>query len=161
MARIVGVDLPREKRVEAGLQYIHGIGPSRAREVLGSAGIDPRHPRSRPERAGRRPSNQHHSRTLQGGRRFAPRSRRKREAAHGHQLLSRATAQTWIARARTTHANQRPDTERPPSRGRQEEIGRQHFLPHPGHSAVRTGMRRSYTWQLINAKARAENAAPF
>ncbi len=41
MARIVGVDLPREKRIEAGLQYIYGIGPARAKEVLAEAGINP------------------------------------------------------------------------------------------------------------------------
>ncbi len=41
MARVVGVDLPRTKRVEAGLQAIHGIGPTRAKEVLAQAGIDP------------------------------------------------------------------------------------------------------------------------
>ena len=41
MARVVGVDLPREKRVEAGLQYIFGVGLTRSREVLGKTGIDP------------------------------------------------------------------------------------------------------------------------
>jgi small subunit ribosomal protein S13 len=41
MARIIGVDLPREKRVEAGLQYIYGIGPARARQVLEQTGISP------------------------------------------------------------------------------------------------------------------------
>lgn len=41
MARIIGVDLPREKRIEAGLQYIYGIGPARARQVLAATGIDP------------------------------------------------------------------------------------------------------------------------
>jgi small subunit ribosomal protein S13 len=41
MARIVGIDLPREKRVEAGLQYIYGVGPSRALKVLNETGISP------------------------------------------------------------------------------------------------------------------------
>ncbi len=41
MARIVGVDLPRNKRVEVGLTYIYGIGPTRAKEVLAKTGIDP------------------------------------------------------------------------------------------------------------------------
>lgn len=41
MARIAGVDLPREKRVEVGLTYIYGIGPSRAREILGATGVNP------------------------------------------------------------------------------------------------------------------------
>ena len=39
MARVVGVDLPREKRVEIGLQTIFGIGLTRAREILGKAGV--------------------------------------------------------------------------------------------------------------------------
>lgn len=41
MARVVGVDLPRDKRVEAGLQYIYGVGPARALEVLKEAGVNP------------------------------------------------------------------------------------------------------------------------
>ncbi len=34
MARIEGVDLPRDKRVEIGLRYIYGVGPTRANEIL-------------------------------------------------------------------------------------------------------------------------------
>lgn len=41
MARIAGVDLPREKRVEAALPYIYGIGPTRSREILKATGVDP------------------------------------------------------------------------------------------------------------------------
>ncbi len=41
MARIEGVDLPRNKRVETGLTYIYGIGPSRAREILSAAKVNP------------------------------------------------------------------------------------------------------------------------
>ena len=41
MARIAGVDLPREKRVEIGLTYIYGIGLSRSQEILKKAGINP------------------------------------------------------------------------------------------------------------------------
>lgn len=41
MARIEGVDLPRNKRVEAGLTYIYGIGPSRAREILSATKVNP------------------------------------------------------------------------------------------------------------------------
>ena len=40
MARILGVDIPREKRIEAALPYIHGIGWTRARAVLDEAKID-------------------------------------------------------------------------------------------------------------------------
>ena len=41
MARIAGVDLPREKRVEAGLTYIFGIGPAVSKEILAETGVDP------------------------------------------------------------------------------------------------------------------------
>ncbi|MDI9514871.1 MAG: 30S ribosomal protein S13 [Clostridiaceae bacterium] len=41
MARIAGVDLPREKRVEIGLTYIFGIGRSRSLEILGKTGVNP------------------------------------------------------------------------------------------------------------------------
>lgn len=41
MARIAGVDLPREKRIEIGLTYIYGIGRSTANEILAKAGVDP------------------------------------------------------------------------------------------------------------------------
>ena len=41
MARIAGVDLPREKRVEVGLTYIYGIGPSTAKQILAGTGINP------------------------------------------------------------------------------------------------------------------------
>ena len=41
MARIAGVDLPRQKRVEIALTYIYGIGVSRSQSILAKAGIDP------------------------------------------------------------------------------------------------------------------------
>ncbi len=41
MARIAGVDLPREKRVEVGLTYIYGIGPSTAKKILAETKINP------------------------------------------------------------------------------------------------------------------------
>ncbi len=42
MARIVGVDLPRQKRVEIGLRSIFGIGPTRAKALMEKMGMDPR-----------------------------------------------------------------------------------------------------------------------
>ena len=41
MARIAGVDLPREKRIEVGLTYIFGVGRSTARKILTETGVDP------------------------------------------------------------------------------------------------------------------------
>ena len=40
MARIAGVDLPKSKRMEIALTYIYGIGKTKAKEILGEAGID-------------------------------------------------------------------------------------------------------------------------
>ena len=40
MARIAGVNIPTNKRVEIALQYIHGIGPQRAREIVDRVGIE-------------------------------------------------------------------------------------------------------------------------
>ncbi len=41
MARIAGVDLPRQKRVEIALRYLYGIGPYRARELVAKAQVNP------------------------------------------------------------------------------------------------------------------------
>ena len=41
MARISGVDLPREKRVEIAIQYIYGIGPAIADEIIKNTGVNP------------------------------------------------------------------------------------------------------------------------
>ena len=41
MARIAGVDLPREKRIEIGLTYIYGIGRTSANRILKEANVDP------------------------------------------------------------------------------------------------------------------------
>lgn len=41
MPRIVGVDIPKEKRIDISLRYIYGIGPTTAREVLEKVNIDP------------------------------------------------------------------------------------------------------------------------
>jgi small subunit ribosomal protein S13 len=41
MARIAGIDLPREKRIEIGLTYIYGIGRKTASDILKATGVDP------------------------------------------------------------------------------------------------------------------------
>lgn len=41
MARIAGVDLPRDKRIEIGLTYIYGIGLTRSKEILAKTGVNP------------------------------------------------------------------------------------------------------------------------
>lgn len=41
MARIAGIDIPREKRIEISLRYIYGIGPSNSRDVLAAVNVSP------------------------------------------------------------------------------------------------------------------------
>ena len=41
MARLVGVDLPRNKRIEIALTYIYGIGLTTAKEIIAATGVDP------------------------------------------------------------------------------------------------------------------------
>jgi small subunit ribosomal protein S13 len=41
MARIAGVDIPKDKKVEISLQYVYGIGPASSRQILSSGGINP------------------------------------------------------------------------------------------------------------------------
>ena len=41
MARIAGIDLPKDKRIEIGLTYIYGIGRKSAKDILAQAGVDP------------------------------------------------------------------------------------------------------------------------
>lgn len=41
MARIVGVDLPNNKKVEIGLTYLYGIGPSNVKKIIANAAVDP------------------------------------------------------------------------------------------------------------------------
>src|SRR6478752_5273261 len=41
MARLVGVDLPRDKRIEVALTYIYGIGRTRSQQLLAATGVDP------------------------------------------------------------------------------------------------------------------------
>ena len=41
MARILGIDLPKEKRIDAALPYLYGIGWTRSRQILSNANVDP------------------------------------------------------------------------------------------------------------------------
>lgn len=41
MARIAGINLPNDKRIEAALPYLYGVGPSNAKQVLAAANVDP------------------------------------------------------------------------------------------------------------------------
>ena len=41
MARIAGVDIPRDKKISVSLQYIYGLGPSNSRQILAASNVDP------------------------------------------------------------------------------------------------------------------------
>jgi len=41
LARIAGIDIPRDKRIEIGLRYIYGIGPAKSRQILAQAQVNP------------------------------------------------------------------------------------------------------------------------
>ena len=64
MARIAGVNIPREKRVEIGLTYIFGIGRSTSNKVLERARYQPGHEGARPDRGRGRPAAQPHRQNL-------------------------------------------------------------------------------------------------
>ena len=78
MARIAGVELPKEKRVEIGLTYIYGIGLKRSQKILAEAGINPdtrgtRHKKGLPVRGQRTKTN---ARTRKGPRKLVVRTKK-------------------------------------------------------------------------------------
>jgi len=87
MARIAGVDLPRDKQVHVGLTYIYGIGRALAARILTKAGVSP----STRVKDLREDENQ---------------------TARRHRVLSGAPAPPWAAGARATNQNERTDTKR-------------------------------------------------
>ena len=85
MARIIGVEVPPNKRIDIALRYIYGIGPVNALEILERANIDRSHPREGSDRAAAFPDRPRDS----GGQvchrgRPAPRTRHEPETAAGH-----------------------------------------------------------------------------
>jgi len=50
MARILGVDIPGDKRIDIALRYIYGIGPVNAREIIAKAQLDPAIRAKKPDR---------------------------------------------------------------------------------------------------------------
>ena len=112
MARIAGVNIPTNKRVEISLRYIHGIGPSNAKDICAKVGIA----------SERRVSDLTENEIIQISRsdrprlcrrrRSPPRSRDEHQAPDGSRLLSRPAPSQGIARPRPAHAHQRPHAQR-------------------------------------------------
>ena len=164
MARIAGVDLPRNKRIEIALTYIYGIGRTSAPRDLreGRASTLDTQDGSALRRRGGAAARDHRAR-LQGRGRSAPRGVAEHQDADGHRLLPRAAPPPRAAGARTAHAHQRahpqgsgarrsPARRRPRSRSSQQgkagkrEEGRQEEGQEERRSrASRTSRRRSTT----------------
>jgi hypothetical protein len=110
MARLVGVDLPRDKRVEVALTYIFGVGRTRSKEALVATGVDPN---TRVKDLGET--------ELVALRDFLEGNYRL-EGDLRDRLLRRSSSPSWSARARSAHQDQRAHPQGPEAhRGRQEE----------------------------------------
>ena len=103
MARIAGVDLPREKRVEVALTYIYGIGPNIADDIIAATGVNPdtRVKDLTEERYLQAPRLYRPS--PEGRRRSASRSFHEHQAPDGNRLLSWPPSSPRSSRARTEY----------------------------------------------------------
>ena len=127
MARIAGVDLPRNKRTNIALTYIYGIGNPRAARILDAAKVDPM---KKIQDLGEDEVNrirQVIEARRHGGRRSAQGSFDEHQAAHRNRFLPRLSSSPEPAGPRTTYAHQRayPEGSAQGHRGSQEEIGGQ------------------------------------
>ncbi len=100
MPRLLGVEIPAEKRIEASLTYIYGIG------LQAESAAD------------QRDHSRDHEQQNQNRGRFAPRHSGKLEAVAGDQLLSRATPPSRIAGARSANIYQRAHAQGAAQNGR-------------------------------------------
>ena len=83
MARIAGVDLPKDKRADIGLTYVYGIGRAAALEILGKAGDRWINSRQGPERRAYRQDSRNYSGGLSG------RRRSEKDLLDEHQAIDR------------------------------------------------------------------------
>ena len=108
MARIAGVNIPTNKRVVIALQYIHGIGPKFASEIVEKVGIPAERRVNQLTDAEVLADPRDHRPRLPGRRRPAPRSLDEHQAPDGSRLLSRPAPSPLAAGSRPAHAHQRP-----------------------------------------------------
>ena len=114
MARIAGVDLPREKRVEIGLTYIYGIGLTTSQKMLAEVGINPDtrvKDLSENDISKLRDYIEHH----------LP----EHQASGGNRLLSRSASSPRSARSRSEHQAERAYPQGPEEDHRWQEEGHQ------------------------------------
>jgi small subunit ribosomal protein S13 len=117
MARIVGVDLPRDKRVEVGLTYIFGVGRSLSQKALAATGVDPNtrvRDLSEPDVIALRDYIEANYQT-EGDLRREVQADIRRKVEIG----------SWSARAWTAHAHQCADPQGQAQDRRRQEEGRQ------------------------------------
>ena len=119
MARIAGVDLPREKRVEIGLTYIYGIGLTTSKKILAETGINP-DTRVKDLDENDVSERIYRSQRTCGGR-ASQRSFPQHQAPYGNRLLSRHPSQKGLARTRPEHEEKRENPQRPRARYRRKE----------------------------------------
>ncbi len=133
MPRLLGVDIPGEKRIEASLPYIYGIGPNTAKRMLEQANIDPniRAKDLTPGQISDIISRDHVEQAPHRGR-PAPRTPGQPEASPGDQLLPWHPPSSRVARARPAHLHQRPHPQgTAQDRRRATQQGRQAARPRP------------------------------
>ena len=116
MARIAGVDLPREKRVEIGLTYIYGIGLATSKKILAETGIDPDKRVKDLDESDVSKLREYIDR--KSGRRTSQRSIPEHQETDGNRLLSRHPPQKGLARTRTEHEEKRAHPQRQGARYR-------------------------------------------
>ena len=113
MARIAGVDLPKDKRIEIGLTYVYGIGRTSAKKILDMTGINPDtrvKDLTDEEEAKIRECIDHH---------FIVEGDLRRSVALDIRLLPRPASQTRPARARPAQQDQRAYPQGPETHDRQ------------------------------------------
>jgi len=117
MARLVGVDLPRDKRIEVGLTYIYGIGLTTSKKILAETGVNPDtrvNDLTEDELSKLRDYIQANL-TTEGD--------LHREAPHGNRLLPWPASSSWPARSRSAHSHERSYAQRSQASNRwQEEV---------------------------------------
>ena len=121
MARIAGVDLPREKRVEIGLTYIYGIGLTTSKKILAATGINPdtRVKDLDENDVSKLREYIDHNYMVEGELRGAVSLNIKRLMED--RVLSRRAPQKGSSRPRAEHQAQRKNEKRSPSYGGQQE----------------------------------------
>ena len=107
MARLVGVDLPRDKRIEVGLTYIYGIGLTTSKKILAETGVNPDtrcNDLTEDELSKLRDYIQEHL-TTEGDLHREVSQNIKR--LNGDRLLSRSASSSRPARSRSAHSHER------------------------------------------------------